>query len=636
MGKTRLASEIGVEVASTWPDGVWMVDLSSVMDPHLVMPAVAAALGAPSNGGDRRTEVLEHLRGRRALLLLDNCEQIIDECAAVVAAVLDRCPSVAVLATSREPLNVAGEAVHRLAPLPVSEEAVTLFLDRVARSGGGPEVGTVDRGVVARICERLDGLPLAIELAASRTTVLSVGEILDGLDERFRLLRSSDRSAPARQRTMTALLDWSYDLLAPAERAAFERLSVFAGTFGIEAAEVALGHGAIDAYDVPELVWSLVEKSLVVVEPAANATRYRMLETVRAYAAGRMAGLDRAATMGALGAWYLDRFPLGRRGQRAWLSALSLEVPTVTALVESLPPDDPMVPYLARIRAELRAVGGEPRFGREEVDDVLRRVTTPTPATARLMLFAATMLGDAGDLEAAMRRCDDGEALLDVVGDTDRWGSVRVASPRCVLLLRYDDRERLLEAEALAMAGVEDATTDADRADALLRLALVAGALDRDGVTEVYAEVIELAHRTHDHVLLALALNNLVEEELRLGAQAQAAGHQRDALAYAAELGMEHITTFGLIAAARIVEQQGSAALATRLHAHAEARLVATGLQLFPSDQALSDAMLARAAVVLGEDRYELERKAGTALTIDSALEEADAILGAAAGAVTP
>jgi non-specific serine/threonine protein kinase len=479
-------------------------------------------------------------------------------------------------------------------------------------------------------------LPLAIELAASRAAVLSFDEILAGLDQRFRFLRSGDRSAPARQRTLGALLDWSYDLLTPAEQTAFDRLSVFAGTFGMDAAEAALGHGDLDVYDVPEVVWSLVDKSLVLVEPAANATRYRMLETVRAYSASRLLAPDRAASAGALASWYLEQFPLGRRGQRRWLADLALEVDTIAALIDSAPGDDPAVPYLARLRGELSAVGGEPLVGRTEIDDVLRRVRIPTPATARLMLFAATLLGDAGELDEALRRCDEGEAILDRAGDIDRWGSVRVTSPRSILLLRSDDPTQLQAAEAIAQAAVDTAGNDADRADALLRLALVAAALQRDGVAAIYSEIIELAQRTADHVLLALALNNVVEEELRRGELAAAARHQRDALAYAAELGMEHITTFGLIAAARIVEGRGSVALAVRLHAHAEARLATTGLQLFPADQALSAAMLARARAVLGAARYDEERRAGAALTIDAALAEADAILGAASGEDAP
>ena len=632
MGKTRLATEIGLQVAPAWKDGVWLVDLSSVTEASLVAPSVASALGTPSSGPDRLADVVDDLGRRHALIILDNCEQLVEACSALVATITARCPSVAVLTTSREPLGVPGEDVHRLRPLPVSEDAVDLFLDRFGAAGG---VGA-DRSVVSRICERLDGMPLAIELAASRGSVLSAPEILAGLDERFRLLQSRDRTVPERQRTMTALLDWSRDLLTGDERAAFDRLSAFAGTFGLDAATVALAGTGIDAYDGPELVWSLVDKSLVVVEPAANATRYRMLETVRAYAAGHLerAGA-RGATSARLGSWYVERFPLSQRGNPAWLAALAMEIDTIAALIDAIEPDGPdgaIVPALARLRAELRAVGGEPRLGCEEIDSVLGRISVPSPAVARLVLCSASLLGDAGQLDEAWRRCDEGEAMLDLTGEVDRWGPVRVVSPRATLLLRSGTPEGLERAGDLARAQVAAATTDGDRADALLRLALVSSAIGRDDVAELSDQVSTLARRAGDHVLVALALNNLAEEELRQGDVRRAAAHQREALDYAAELGMEHLTSFGLIVGARIAADQGSDERAARLHAFAEARLADSGLQLFPDDVALSDAMLERVAARLGAAAYDDARQSAAGLTTEQALAEADAVLAAAAG----
>src|SRR5205823_5601800 len=204
MGKTRLATEIGLRVAPAWPDGVWLVDLSSLRDGSLIGRALADAVGVAVAGRDAEAAVHEHLRARQALLVVDNCEQIVADVAAVVSRLLGGAPEVAVLATSREPLGVTGEEVVRLGPLPVGEDAVALFLDRL-----GPKAADADPAVVSNICARLDGMPLAIELAASRADVLSAAEILSGLDERFRLLRSRDRTTPTRQRTLQALLDWS-------------------------------------------------------------------------------------------------------------------------------------------------------------------------------------------------------------------------------------------------------------------------------------------------------------------------------------------------------------------------------------------------------------------------------------------
>ena len=213
-----------------------------------VLPALATTLGIAAASAECIDDVVAHLAGKELLLILDNCEQVVEATATVVADLLERCPSLVVLATSREPLGVPGEHVRRLPPLPVTAHAVTLFVDRFVAAGGPPDV---DRAVVVRICQRLDGMPLAIELAASRGAVLSAAEILDGLDQRFRLLRSGDRTVPERQRTMTALLDWSYDLLSAPERAAFERLSCFAGTFDLAAATAAVAAGAIGPTTCP-------------------------------------------------------------------------------------------------------------------------------------------------------------------------------------------------------------------------------------------------------------------------------------------------------------------------------------------------------------------------------------------------
>jgi hypothetical protein len=247
-------------------------------------------------------------------------------------------------------------------------------------------------------------------------------------------------------------------------------------------------------------------------------------------------------------------------------------------------------------------------------------------------LLSASLLGDAGQVDEAWRRCIEGEAMLDAVGESDRWGCVRVGSPRVTLLLRDATPEALDEARRLAEEQVAATTTDADRADSLLRLALVASARGDPDVAAINGEVSALAARAGDHVLVALALNNLVEEELRAGEVVRAAAHQRDALDYAAELGMEHLTTFGLIVAARIAAGEGADARAARLHAHAETRLAATGLLLYPDDQALSDAMLAEVASRLGAEAYAAARRSADELTVERALAEAEEVLAAAAG----
>ena len=591
---------------------------------------MATTLGVAVTGADCLDELVAHLAGRPLLLILDNCEQVVAACAALVVTVLERCPTVAVLATSREPLGIAGEQVRRLPPLSVAADAVTLFVDRFTAAGGAADV---DRDVAVRICQRLDGTPLAIELAASRGSVLSAAEILSGLDERFRILRSADRTVPERQRTMSALLDWSYDLLTAPERATFERLSCFAGTFALDAATAAVAGDGIDAYDVPELVWSLADKSLVTVEPAANATRYRMPETVRAYAASAWPPPGgTAATNARIAEWYLEQFPLAQRGNRGWLTRLAPELDTLSALIDGLdPPATPsraspacassLVPWPASPVSAWRRSTPCWRASRP------RRRAWPGSCSCRPACWAtpdrSTRRGGAA---TRARRCSTPSATTTAGA---RCGWDRPGS-RCCCATPPPRRSTRPGPWRSSRWRRRRPTPTAPTPSCAWP------SWPARGVTATWPRSTPRCRpwpaAAGDHVLVALALNNLVEEELRDGAVRRAAGHQRDALDYAAELGMEHLTTFGLIVAARIAAGEGADALAARLHAHAEARLATAGLHLYPDDQALSDAMLETVAARLGAAAYAEARRSAQELTVERALAEAEEVLATAAG----
>ncbi|MGH2730176.1 MAG: BTAD domain-containing putative transcriptional regulator [Actinomycetota bacterium] len=298
-GKTRLAIEVGREVSLDYPDGVWLAELGALTDEKVVAQSVASAIGirpqpeTPSGEG-----LVAALRRRNMLLVLDNCEHLIDACARLVATLLGSCPELRVLATSREPLEVAGETVWHLPPLafpdddslPAEEvsrfESVRLFVERAAAGSPDVQLSTDDAPFVARICRRLDGMPLAIELAATRVRLLAPSEIDEHLDDRFRLLSQGSRTAPARQQTLRATVDWSFGLLTPQEAALFERLSVFAGGFTFDAAEAICSGAGVDREQVLELLGRLVDKSLVVRE---RPTRYGLLETLREYGAEKLA-----------------------------------------------------------------------------------------------------------------------------------------------------------------------------------------------------------------------------------------------------------------------------------------------------------------------------------------------------------
>jgi non-specific serine/threonine protein kinase len=302
-GKTRLLLQVAARSVETYPDGVWLVELATLADQALVPQAVAAALGAREEPGQRlRATLAAALQPRTVLLLLDNCEHLLAGCAAVVSGLLRACPNVRILASSREGMGVAGETIYRVPSLALPDldrlpdpeqlseyEAVQLFLDR-ARARR-PAFCLTDRNAhaVAQVCAHLDGMPLAIELAAVRVDSLAVEAIAARLDDRFRLLTGGARDALPRQRTLRAALDWSYDLLREAEQLLLDRLAVFAGGCTLPAAEVVGAGQGIEDWEVLDLLGSLVNKSLVQTdERVAGELRYGLLETVRQYGQERL------------------------------------------------------------------------------------------------------------------------------------------------------------------------------------------------------------------------------------------------------------------------------------------------------------------------------------------------------------
>jgi len=285
VGKTRLAVQVAAHVGGGFSDGVWFVDLAPINDPDLVPVAVIRALGLPDHPVRSAMDTLLQFVGdRRMLLVLDNCEHLLDACAALVVGVLGGCPAVTVVATSREPIGVAGEVSWRVPSLSLADEAIELFADRARRVRPDFHLTDDNAAAAAEICRRLDGVPLAIELAAARVRVLSLTEIRDSLHDRFRLLTGGSRTAVRRQQTLRASVDWSHALLTEPERILFARLAAFVGGFNLAAAEAVAGGGDVERFQVLDLLTLLVDKSLVVAENLSGRTRYRLLETVRQYA----------------------------------------------------------------------------------------------------------------------------------------------------------------------------------------------------------------------------------------------------------------------------------------------------------------------------------------------------------------
>jgi predicted ATPase/DNA-binding SARP family transcriptional activator len=346
-GKSRLALAVAADVRGEFEDGAWWVELASLSDPELVPRAVASALKVREQPDQTLTEtLLDHLAPKRMLLVLDNCEHLVDACAALVGALLRACSSLRVLATSREVLNVAGERAWLVPSLSLPDprrspsveelaryEATHLFVQRAADAlpGFAPTEG--DAEAVARACHRLDGIPLAVELAAARAKVLSVGQISARLDDSIGLLKGSSRSALPRHRTLRATMDWSHGLLSQDERVLFRRLSVFAGGWTLEAAEAVCAGEDLERYDVLDLLSSLVDKSLVSVAQVGGGeeARYRILETVRQYGREKLEESGEQAAVRRLHAGFLLRLAeiaepaLVGPEQGEWLKRLETE-----------------------------------------------------------------------------------------------------------------------------------------------------------------------------------------------------------------------------------------------------------------------------------------------------------------------
>jgi predicted ATPase/class 3 adenylate cyclase/DNA-binding CsgD family transcriptional regulator len=298
VGKTRLAVQVADQLADEFSDGVWYVDLAPITDPELVPVTAARALGLPDQPGRSTMDtLLRFVRDRQMLVVLDNCEHLLDACAELAVAVLGGAPGLTLLATSREPIGMAGEATWRVPSLSLADEAIELFADRARLARPDVNLSDSNAAVVADICTRLDGVPLAIELAAARVRALSLVEILDSLHDRFRLLTGGSRTAVRRQQTLRASVDWSHALLTEPERVLFRRLAVFYGGFDLDAAQAVAGSGAVERYQVLDQLTLLVDKSLVVSDESRGRTRYRLLETVRQYALEKLGESGEADTM---------------------------------------------------------------------------------------------------------------------------------------------------------------------------------------------------------------------------------------------------------------------------------------------------------------------------------------------------
>ena len=342
LGKSRLSMQVAAIVLDDYPDGVWFVELAALSETQLVPQAVASVLGVREEPGSTVVDALiRFVRDKKLLIVLDNCEHVVQACAELAKRLLQAGPQVRVLASSRDALRIAGEAVFQVAPLPapgeaeqsvdalLANDAVRLFFDRATAVQPAFRLTAQAAAAVAEICRRLDGIPLALELAAARTRAMPIEMIAERLNDRFKLLTTHDRTVLPRQQTLRALIDWSYDLLPPSEQRLFQRLSVFASGWTLEAAESVVAGDPIESGDVLDMLANLVEKSLVMLD--VDSGRYRMLDTVRTYAAEKLGdGDEEAATRSRHLEWCLGLAERARPGlagpeQGRWIAELDRE-----------------------------------------------------------------------------------------------------------------------------------------------------------------------------------------------------------------------------------------------------------------------------------------------------------------------
>ena len=457
VGKTRVAVRVAAQTSGRYPDGVHLVELSAVRDPLLLASTVAASLGLPAQ--DARPQlaaVLDYLRARALLLILDTCEHLVDACATLAAEVLRAAPAVTLLATSRQPLDVRGASTFQLRPLPVpgvgdeasDSDAVALFAQRAAAVVDGFSITRENRADVVAVCRALDGIPLAIELATVRLRALPLDQMASRLDDRFHVLTGGKRAGLPRHQTLRAAIEWSHDLCTPTEQVVWARLSVFAGTFDLAAAVSVCADDELSRKQVGESLIALAAKSVLAIDfPAAEFeaasgagqdARYRMLDTLREFGAERLAEFGRvAAIRRRLVAHYLA---LAQRwgddamsDQLTQYRALSREHANLRAAIDyalSLRGDDSAAISIATSLMLYWRLSGRLREGEYWLSRVLERCPRPSPARARVLAVRGYVTALLGDLQTAHTDAKAGVAMAIAYGDMIACGRAYVTLHR--------------------------------------------------------------------------------------------------------------------------------------------------------------------------------------------------------------
>ena len=577
-GKTRLCLQAAAELLDGSGDGVWLVELAAVTADDAVAPAICQALGIATQPGRPVLEVLlDALAPQDVLIVLDNCEHLVGACAKMAEAILRHCPRVHLVATSREPLGIGGETIYRVPPLSLpppggagtlaagSSDAVALFVERSKEQGVGLPAVAEASSLVASICARLDGMPLAIELAAARLRSMSLVALHDRLDQRFRLLTGGSRTALERQQTLEATVDWSYSLLNSAEQLLLRRLSVFAEGFDLDAAEVVCGFGVIDAFDVTGLLGSLVDKSLVVAEPTGGAFRYRLLQTIRQFAAERLAGAGRdeaTAVAAAHGQHFLAVAEaaaphLAGPDQGSWLARLDTDQANLRRAAEHAAAGSDGTTQVLRFGAALRLYWMT-RSRSDEALSLLAPVLERPDARTEPWLFGealrtAATLAQFHDMAAARQLGEQAVEFARQQRDDQLLSDSLMVLSSTYYLAGEPERGFPLGEESVQHA--RRLSDDVLLGGSLMVYLLFADRIGPARCAQLFAEAVACTERSGDRFAACLLHNNAGSHALRAGDIRVARAHLEQAAQLMQEIGLKsHFVSTNL---AWVLRQEG-------------------------------------------------------------------------------
>ena len=645
LGKSRLSMQVAAIVLEDYPDGVWFVEFAAFSDPQLVPQAVATVLGVKEEPGRPVLDALiSYVRDKKMLLVFDNCEHLVHKCAELAKRLLQAGAGVKVLASSRDPLRIAGESLYPLTPLPAPGkdaarcpaehllvvDSVRLFVER-ARSIQ-PAFRLDDRSVraIAEICRRLDGIPLALELAAARVRAMAVDQIAARLDDRFRLLNRGDRTALPRQQTLRALIDWSHDLLESNERIVFRRLAVFAGGWTMEAAEDVVVGGTVEPADVLDLLSNLVEKSLVVAH--ADGGRYDMLDTVRQYALEQLCQSGEEVSTRERHLAYFTSLAersaprLAGSEQAVALHRLEAEEENVLcahAFCVGSKCDAEQACRLVLAVKHYLFMRGQFALGYQLVNaSISMDQAADSPRRCEALWVAGQICSYTGRYEEAERRLNASLAIAVILGDRRMMANAENFLALTSLGVGNVPAARLHCNEALRLARELGSKPEiAVAANALAQVSRLEG--DLDNAEKLYREVVALATELDIGEFIALGMLGLAMVAISRGSSTQACEMLKTALRLAIEIGSRPAELSALEVAAGLAALEGDAERFAVYFGAAQGQMLRAGIKRDPADQAFLDPLIARCRSALGETLFASAESTGRAMPFDQAIADA-------------